>query len=194
MLIYLIRHGQTDWNAEGRLQGQQDIGLNKTGTAQAQRNGEKLRQLIDSDGFDFVSSPLTRTRQTMEQILNALDRSKQSYRTDERLVEICFGDWEGNTLPEVAQSDPEGIRARQADKWHFTPPGIKAESYESLSWRTGAWLRSVEKPTICVCHGGVIRTFFVLTGNASFHEAAYMDVPQDRILKLENGKMTWLDK
>ncbi len=192
MLIYLIRHGQTDWNAEGRLQGQQDIELNEKGFGQARTNGEKLRLLIDPDAFDFVASPLKRTRQTMSQVLIALDRPQDAYRTDERLVEICFGDWEGNTLTEVARFDPEGVRRREADKWHFTPPGHKAESYESLSWRTGEWLRSVEKPTVCICHGGVIRTFFVLTGNAGFHEAAYMDVPQDRILKLENGKLTWL--
>lgn len=57
MLLYVIRHGQTDWNAEGRLQGQTDIPLNDIGRAQATGNGEKLAGLIDDPaGFHFVSS------------------------------------------------------------------------------------------------------------------------------------------
>ena len=72
-LIYLIRHGQTDWNAEGRLQGQADTGLNDTGRAQATRNGEFLAGLVaDPAAFDFVASPLSRTRETMERVRAAM--------------------------------------------------------------------------------------------------------------------------
>ena len=67
MLIYMIRHGQTDWNAEGRLQGQQDIPLNEIGRAQATRNGSTLLSSAGSAiaDFDFVASPLSRTRETL---------------------------------------------------------------------------------------------------------------------------------
>ena len=60
-LVYFVRHGQTDWNAEHRLQGQADVPLNALGRAQAERNGRRLAELIaDPTGFDFVASPLYR--------------------------------------------------------------------------------------------------------------------------------------
>src|SRR5690606_32233692 len=71
--IYLVRHGQTDWNAEYRLQGQADTDLNETGRAQAGRNGRRLAGLVaDPAGFDFVSSPMRRTRETMERLRAAM--------------------------------------------------------------------------------------------------------------------------
>ncbi len=193
MIIYLARHGQTDWNAEERLQGQKDIPLNDKGKAQASGNGRRLFSLIGrGDDFAFVSSPLTRTRQTMECMLEALGRPGDRYEIDDRLVEISFGDWEGRTLAEVFRTEPEGIAERDADKWNFIPPGDNAESYEILSWRVGSWLRALERNTVCVCHGGVIRCLFVLTGQESNHEAAHLDIPQDRLLRFENGKLEWI--
>src|SRR5690606_32679256 len=71
--IYFVRHGQTDWNAEGRLQGQEDTSLNDLGRSQATGNGERLAELIpDASLFDFVSSPLWRTRETMERVRAAM--------------------------------------------------------------------------------------------------------------------------
>ena len=63
--IYFIRHGETEWNRLGRLQGQMDIPINPAGRGQAKRNGGVLAEVLDAaDGIDFVASPLTRTRQT----------------------------------------------------------------------------------------------------------------------------------
>ena len=68
MSLYLVRHGQTDWNAEARFQGQMDIDLNDLGREQARQNGIKLGRLLGSEisRFDFVASPMSRTRETME--------------------------------------------------------------------------------------------------------------------------------
>ena len=98
-LVYFVRHGQTDWNAEHRLQGQADIALNALGRAQATRNGRKLAELIaDPADFDFVASPLGRTRETMELVRAAMGLEPHGYRTDPRLIEVHFGDWQGHTL------------------------------------------------------------------------------------------------
>jgi broad specificity phosphatase PhoE len=195
VLIYMIRHGQTDWNAEGRLQGQRDIGLNGTGRSQATRNGEMLGEIIGKgEGFDYVASPLSRTRETMERLRAAMGIEPLAYRTDERLVELSFGDWEGHTLEEVSHIAPDRLLARAAQKWNFIPPGEAAESYEILSWRVGAWVRSVEAPTVCVSHGGVIRSLFRLIADLSENEAATMPVPQDRLLRIDTGagRIEWL--
>ena len=189
--MYMIRHGQTDWNAEARLQGQKDIPLNALGREQARDNGLALGRLLGDtvSDYDFVSSPLGRARETMELARSAMGLSPDHYRIDERLVEISFGDWEGSTLRELKRTTPERVAARRASKWDFIPPGDDAESYEILSWRIGSWMASVEKPTVCVCHGGVIRTVFRLIGDMSREEAAEIGIPQDRILRIDrDGK------
>ena len=136
---FIIRHGQTDWNAEWRLQGQQDIPLNDTGRAQATGNGLRLAELAgDLSVYDFVSSPLGRARETMERARTSAGLDPSGYRLDERLMEICFGDWEGLTSFDLKASQRERHRARRADKWNFLPPGELAESYEILSWRVGS--------------------------------------------------------
>ncbi|HXV30610.1 MAG TPA: histidine phosphatase family protein, partial [Sinorhizobium sp.] len=182
MLIYMVRHGQTDWNAESRLQGQKDIPLNETGRQQATGNGQALGNILgpDAAAFDFVSSPLGRTRETMERLRRAMGLDPVAYRIDERLKEVSFGDWEGFTLPELKRRVPERIAARRAAKWDFIPPGADAESYEILSWRVGAWLKDVREPTVCVSHGGVIRALFKLLGEMEADEAAAAAIPQDR--------------
>jgi probable phosphoglycerate mutase len=115
-LLYYIRHGETDWNREGRLQGQREIPINANGRAQARRSGEILRDLIAREpqtAPDFVASPLGRARETMELVRAALGLDPQSYRVDERLTEISFGRWEGFTIPERGASRPR--RSRRAD-------------------------------------------------------------------------------
>lgn len=195
MLIYVIRHGQTDWNAEGRLQGQKDIPINAIGRAQATQNGEALREILGTaDGYDFVASPLSRTRETMERIRTAMGLDPTAYRLDERLRELSFGDWEGFTTAEIKAVDRERIRERSRQKWGFIPPGADAESYEILSWRIGAWLASVKQPTVAVAHGGVVRSLFRIVGDIEEDEAANMPIHQDRIVGIDTDKneIRWL--
>ena len=190
MLIYVVRHGQTDWNAERRLQGQKDIPLNPIGREQARLNGIDLAEILKVEGiaFDFVASPLTRTRQTMEIIREAMGVDPKAYRTDERLVEVSFGDWEGSTIKELKATQRDRVTERNLNKWDFIPPGADAESYEIMSWRIASWLNSVDKPTVCVTHGGVIRSLFKMIADVPKHEAAEGDIPQDRILKIDRAE------
>lgn len=192
--IYLIRHGQTDWNAEGRFQGQHDIPLNDIGRGQASRNGILLQSLIGDrvSEFAFVSSPMTRTRQTMELVRTAMGLEPTSYGTNDALIELSFGDWEGHTLSELKVLFPEAMHRREADKWNFVPPGERAESYEILSWRVSGWLQSVTGPTVCVTHGGVMRSIIKLCAASGAIEASETDIRQDSILKLETGTLTWI--
>ncbi|SIR09722.1 probable phosphoglycerate mutase [Rhizobium sp. RU20A] len=194
MLVYMVRHGQTDWNAEGRLQGQKDIALNSVGERQAAANGRALKALIGAtiEDYDFVSSPLTRCRQTMEAIRGELGLARDGYRLDERLREVSFGDWEGHTLTEIEERHPDAIAAREASKWDFIPPGDAAESYEILSWRVAAWLSTVDRPTVCIAHGGVIRSVFRIKSLMSGADAAVAPIPQDRILRIGESSADWV--
>ncbi|MEN9895355.1 MAG: hypothetical protein RIR97_1207 [Pseudomonadota bacterium] len=192
--LYLVRHGQTDWNAEARFQGQKDIDLNDLGRRQAHENGLKLADLIGStvDQFEFVASPMSRTRETMELVRRAMGLDPAKYRTDSRLVEISFGDWEGLTLSNLTRAFPEKMQERVQRKWDFLPPGEKAESFETLSMRSTDWLNSVTGPTVCVTHGGVIRTFLVAMTGMDKEEAANLDIAQDKVLKIVDGVAEWL--
>ncbi|MGN6584569.1 MAG: histidine phosphatase family protein [Rhizobiaceae bacterium] len=192
-LTYFVRHGQTDYNADGRLQGQADPDINALGRRQADENGEKLARLLGkAEGFDFVASPLRRTRETMERIRIKMELPAEGYRTDPRLMELNFGDWQGFTFAEIEARTPGATAPRLKDKWDFVPPGAHAESYAMLAERVKGWLAELNVRTICVAHGGVIRSLFHIVEHVPGREAANIETPQDRILKLENERLTWL--
>lgn len=192
-LVYLVRHGQTDWNAESRLQGQADTDLNACGREQARRNGRRLAELIDApNDFDFVASPMRRTRETMELVRAEMGLDAHAYRTDARLVEVNFGDWQGFTFAELETRQPGSTRERDLDKWDFLPPGDGAESYRMLLERVRPWFEALDRPTVCVTHGGVIRALFRLAMTMPRVQAAALDVPQDRVLRLREGRLEWL--
>lgn len=192
-LVYLVRHGQTDWNVERRLQGQADTDINDVGRRQATANGELLATIVDdAQRFDFVASPLRRTRETMERIRAAMGLDPTDYRTDDRLKEIHFGDWQGFTYPELEVRQPGSRARRSVDKWNFLPPGAGAETYATLALRVSDWLETLDRPTVCVAHGGVVRAVFRIVGGLSPEDCAMMDVPQDRILRIEDGALVWL--
>src|SRR5438270_11387715 len=100
--IYYIRHGETSWNAEGRLQGVQDVPLNALGRKQAARAGHILADLFVRDGRDrstlaFVSSPHGRARTTLELVRSVLKLPPADYGLDYRLGEISYRQWQGST-------------------------------------------------------------------------------------------------
>jgi probable phosphoglycerate mutase len=192
-LVYIVRHGQTAWNAEHRLQGQADTDLNALGREQATQNGHRLAELIhDAGDFDFVASPMRRTRETMERIRAAMKLDPRAYRTDPRLVEMSFGDWQGFTFSELETRHPGSAEKRGCDKWDFQPPGESAESYQMLLERVRPWFDALDRQTVCVTHGGVVRALFRLVQGTPKAQAASLDVHQDRLLRLEGGRLEWI--
>jgi len=190
-----IRHGETDWNAEGRLQGQRDVPLNATGCAQAARNGRALAahfagRGIDPDSLDWIASPLGRSRETMEIVRDTMGLAPQAYELDDALKEVTFGLWEGFTLAELKARDPAAVAARRADKWSFVPPG--GESYEMLSARVCRFLDGLDADTVIVAHGGVLRVLTGLITGVPSAEVPTLAVPQDRFCVFSGGAGTWL--
>jgi broad specificity phosphatase PhoE len=182
--IYYIRHGETEWNAEGKLQGGQDIPLNDLGRRQAANAGSILAGLFARDGRNFsslpyVASPLSRARLTMELVRNALELPPNHYALDDRLREIGYGHWEGSTLAQMQASDPATFASRQADKWTVPPPG--GETYASVQLRMRDWYDSLQADTVAVAHGGTARALMVALGIETPMSAADLTIEQGAV-------------
>jgi broad specificity phosphatase PhoE len=191
-LFYFIRHGETDWNVERRLQGGRDIPLNGRGRLQAAQCGDTLRDLLAAHGktpadFAFFSSPLSRARETMEIVRGALSLPSAGYVTDSRLAELSFGNWEGMTYREIRAVDPPALVVRERDKWNYRPP--QGESYADLLARVAAWHAGVTGNTVVTAHGGVARTLMVLFGVRTPGDAPNGDVDQGVVLEFAPGVM-----
>ncbi|HVI58511.1 MAG TPA: histidine phosphatase family protein [Luteimonas sp.] len=122
MKILLARHGETQWNAEGRYQGQEDIALSPVGEAQARALGGRLREVrIDR----AIASPLSRARRTAELALG--EARVPMLSTDPGLMEIAHGSWEGLLAAEIRERDPDRLLA-----WRDAPHEVLMPGGESL--------------------------------------------------------------
>jgi broad specificity phosphatase PhoE len=192
-ILYYIRHGETDWNVAGRLQGRRDIPLNARGRAQGAHCGGLLRDLLardkrDPGDLDYVSSPLQRACQTMELMRSVLGLPPDGYKVEPRLAEIAFGEWEGFTIAQLHLRDPQRIAAREHDKWHFLPPG--GESYEMVSARIREWYEGLARDTVAVAHGGTARGLIAYLGIAKPAAAPLIDIAQGVVYVFEGERLT----
>ncbi|MBS0249727.1 MAG: histidine phosphatase family protein [Proteobacteria bacterium] len=191
LTLYLIRHGETDWNREARYQGQRDIPLNDTGRAQARRHGSLLKTLMPSIAeFDFVASPLQRAIETMRLIREALGLDPNVFRIEPDIAELSYGHWEGELAGELPLKDPEGVAAKAADPYGWRPR--HGESYHDLEVRVSKWLGTLNQNTVAVGHGGVSRVARGALLGIDRGRVPFLEVPQDKILKLADAKMRWL--
>lgn len=189
-IVYFVRHGQTDWNAEARFQGTRDIPLNDKGRGQARHNGATLKGLVDPESVNFIASPLMRTRETMEIIRAEMGLEPHAYQTDDRLKELSFGDWEGRTVTELEETQADLWVARQTDKWFFRPP--QGESYQDLADRLRSWVNEIDGPLVVVSHGGVNRGLRFLLSDHDNETLANALIPQDKVMIIEDGVVSWV--
>jgi probable phosphoglycerate mutase len=191
--IYYVRHGETPWNVEGRLQGRHDIALNARGRGQAVHCGEVLADLFAREGraavaIAYLCSPLGRARETMELLRGALGLPAEGYQVDEQLTEIAFGTWEGFTIAELHNRDPQRIAAREHDKWSFVAPG--GESYRAVSQRMGKWYEGLSDEAVVCAHGGTARGLMAYLGIAKPAAAPLVDIAQGVVYVFEGDKLT----
>ena len=190
--IYHIRHGETDWNVGGRLQGWRDLPMNARGLTQAASAAHVLHGLMAREGkspadFAYVSSPLTRATTTMRIVRTELKLPVDDFPCDDRLREIGYGTWEGYTLPEMQERDPATFAKRTADKWDTVPPS--GESYAQLAARVKAWYATLTRDTVVAAHGGTTRVLMVITGATSTEEAADCPIKQGAVYVFGGGKL-----
>lgn len=186
MNIYLIRHGQTDWNIKGKIQGSHDIPLNETGKRQAEQLAEAMDHYPVSRVF---SSTLLRARETAEKIAI---RQQVPVCPMEQLIEVEFGKWEGMTWEEIKQSYPKEYGLWSVDPALSSPP--EGETYKEIlrrcEWALKEILRvtKAEEDAAVVSHGATLAYLLscmmynnpqkdqVIVGNASITTVEYNSV------------------
>ncbi len=190
--LYLLRHGETEFNVADRYQGQRDSPLTARGRDQARAHGALLETLIAAPAaWRLVASPLGRTMATARIVCAELGLPEDAIETDDRLKEIAFGQWEGLTPAEIQARHPEAWAARCAERWHYRRPG--GESFALVAARVGAFLREVQGDTIVVGHGGAGRVLRGLYGRLSQDRILALEEPQDAIFRLTQGTIAHID-
>jgi broad specificity phosphatase PhoE len=185
-LIFLVRHGETEWNLTRRIQGWGDSPLTRRGVAQAEAIGRRLAGMPEARGVPVVASPLGRARRTAE-LIQAARSDVAAIAFDERLKEISIGSWDGLDRDEI-EARSSGIFERYGQEWYFrTPDG---ETYDEFAGRLGAWLSEQgERTLIAVAHGVVTRVLRGLYAGLPCRTALSLPVPQDVIWRLADGRI-----
>lgn len=182
--IYLIRHGETEWNVQGRFQGKLDSVLTNTGVKQAEAIGRRLAGLDLSFGA-FITSPLGRTRQTAAIIAGLA--SLPAIQWDDRLAEVSLGSWDGLTDIDIDAQWPGLLDGSTQFDWFFRSPD--GESYDAVFQRAECWLRERQGVTVAVSHGLISRLIRGAYSGLPKTEALSLPVPQDVIWRLSNGRI-----
>lgn len=191
-MIYLIRHGQTEYNLIRRYQGGLDSPLTALGRRQAQAIGLELGRRLPAE-TPFAVSPLGRTRATADLIREA-GGFNGPMAVDDRLREITLGEWDGRTAVEIEAAWPGLRESGPRHEWLFRAPG--GETFESITGRLGDWLREAlegPRPLIVVSHGvsgAVLRGLHARLPRA---EMLSLDVPQDAVFVLGEAGVERID-
>ena len=160
MIIYLIRHGQTGWNQEGRFQGNRDTELDTTGVRQAEQMGKRLSKTQHPIATIYCS-PLTRAVQTA-QIINRYTKAKLIPLPD--LRELSYGTWEGKKREEVEKENAVFIRQWMEDRFNIPAPG--GESFRDLEERLQPVMTTLTSSgaaqVAVLTHQGVLKTLLCL--------------------------------
>lgn len=184
-MIYLARHGETTWNHAGRYQGRLESPLSPLGGLQALALAEYFAARASSVPGRVISSPLSRCVDTARP---AAERLGLEVESDERLVEIAHGTWEGRYRNELAANDPERYRA-----WRHDPANVAFENGETLDdvmarWR--AFLRDIASETrdvLVVTHDAVIRCALLDVANRPLDDFWKMRVENGAFARLESN-------
>jgi broad specificity phosphatase PhoE len=191
-MIYLVRHGQTEFNMIGRFQGGLDSPLTALGRRQAQTVGRTLAGLVQAD-TPMVVSPLGRAVATA-QIIRAAAGLTGPLTFDPRLAEITIGEWDGLTDEDIEFAYPGARKDRNRWDWHFHAPG--GETYQAFSGRLAGWLAeqaASDAALIAVSHGGCSRVLRGLYAGMAKDAFLKLQVPQDAIFRLHDGRVEQID-
>jgi len=188
MKLCLVRHGETAWNAQGRVQGQLDIPLSDTGHAQARA----LAQALAHEEFDVVySSDLTRVQQTAQPLLSLL---RKTPRLDARLRERHYGIFQGITYAEARERMPEEFarfKAKDAEYDFKTGESLKAFQQRCLSFFHELLQKEEGKSVLVFTHGGVLEILYRHATKRGLSTPRDFEIPNAALNRLEHASGSW---
>ncbi len=197
MELYIVRHGQTVWNKEGRLQGNADIKLNEDGVLLAKKTGEALKNVR----FDKIySSPLVRAYDTACYIRG--DRDIEVIK-DDRIRELCFGNLEGQKMEDM-RKDSTSHFTHFFDAPHLYVPDEKGETLEALIARAADFIKNEIEPyekeyerVMIVAHGAINKALMAYIKQNRLEDFWGGGVQKNcnvMIVKLDEGKYEIIDE
>jgi broad specificity phosphatase PhoE len=191
--ILLFRHGESQWNRSNRIQGQTDAAspLTLNGVQQARDYGRALIELLGADigQWTIIGSPLARCVQTISVMCDQAQLDFDQVVFDDRLKEICCGDYAGKLRSEVEVIDPTLFKGKLENSWYFRCPN--GETLEQISHRLKKWLndRQQTEKLIVVTHGVASKVLRGLYGEGKMAQALAEDSPQNAYFVLTDGRI-----
>ncbi|WP_406644983.1 histidine phosphatase family protein [Aliisedimentitalea scapharcae] len=183
--IWLLRHGETHWNAQGRIQGQLESDLTALGKEQAQAQARIMAPVLAANPACFVS-PLGRAQQTAQIALGG-----RSFTTDQRLAEAYAGALQGLTRPEADSRWP-GIIAANPNSLDLFCEAPDGEGYASFLARISDFMTHLRGPSVVVAHGLLGQVIRGLVLGLERRDMAVLPNEQGCVYLLENGTETVL--
>ncbi|EJL3959479.1 histidine phosphatase family protein [Vibrio parahaemolyticus] len=185
--IFVLRHGETEFNADKKLQGHCNSSLTSKGSDQARRVGTTLKQYVENRPFRVYSSTLGRVLQTSQIVCEELNYSYENLNKEPRLKEFSLGEWEQRTIPSLEQEIPNLLAQND---WYLQAPNC--ETYESVRERLSSWLSDVahDEDIVVVSHGltGIVLRGLLL--GMDYTQVWQQDLPQDAFFIIEDGRIT----
>ncbi|WP_085991589.1 histidine phosphatase family protein [Oceanobacillus senegalensis] len=185
--IYFVRHGETEWNRESRLQGRLDSPLTVKGIQDAKQLGERLKPI---NFQQIISSPSERAVKTARLLI---ENRSLPFKTDKRLMEIDLGSWQGKTIKEIRKEDPTTYN--QYIHYPHLYDKQDGETIRDVQFRIRCFLKNLEKvytagDVLVITHGVVIKVLQSLCKNISLQrvwEPPEIDGTSVTIVQLTNG-------
>ncbi|MCG0012151.1 histidine phosphatase family protein [Vibrio parahaemolyticus] len=185
--IFVLRHGETEFNADKKLQGHCNSSLTSKGSDQARRVGTTLKQYVENRPFRVYSSTLGRALQTSQIVCEELNYSYENLNKEPRLKEFSLGEWEQRTILSLEQEIPNLLAQND---WYLQAPNC--ETYESVRERLSSWLSDVahDEDIVVVSHGltGIVLRGLLL--GMDYTQVWQQDLPQDAFFIIEDGRIT----
>jgi probable phosphoglycerate mutase len=177
--LALMRHGHTQWNREGRIQGRTDIPLDP----EAEKHLSALRLPTPWQSADLVSSPLTRAIDTARLV------GQRAPVPVPALVEMNWGDWEGKKGAELLAQPGSGYLHIEDWGWDYRPPN--GESPKAVHHRVMHWANALSRDTVAVCHIGIMRVLLAQATGWDFSGPAPFRIKRDRLFVLTCAQGRW---
>lgn len=187
-MIYLVRHGETVWNAAGRYQGAKDSALTSKGRAQALAVGRLLNSILGGDAaLAAAVSPLGRARETAGLISHVRPLVET---LEPRISEVSIGSWDGLTDYEIEAEYPGALAGATAFDWFFRSPD--GETLDAVIARVSSWLAEVTEPLLAVSHGLTGRIIRGVYLGLDRREMLGLSDPQEGVFLLDRGSAEFI--